>query len=131
MCLSAIFIAVGSSAPIHEHSAPAQLDRLLLFGFLAMVATLICYVDRHRNRMFLCGLGICSLALAVFGFIQPRAWPLAILQLVYAGNALVRFAKLMKHAATGSAPLRVGTSEFPNPTNCRTTRLYRSFVSNN
>jgi len=56
---------------------PPQLDRMMLFGFLASFATLVCLTQQREHRAFRLSLAICLAAMAVYGFLQG-AWALGL-----------------------------------------------------
>jgi hypothetical protein len=65
-------------------------DRLTLFGLLAVTAMLVCYALEHRGRGFVLAFaGACALASA-YGFLQG-AWPFGVVEAVWAAVALRRW----------------------------------------
>jgi hypothetical protein len=66
-----------------------QLDRLMLFGFLAAVITLACCVEHRPTRSWRIAFAICTTSLAVYTFLQG-AWPAGIVLIAWSGVALRR-----------------------------------------
>jgi hypothetical protein len=70
-------------------------DGLSLFGLFAVTAMLVCYALEDRSPFFVlafaaaCGLG------SLYGFLQG-AWPFGLVEAVWAGVALRRWARLIK-----------------------------------
>jgi hypothetical protein len=65
-------------------------DRLTLFGLVAVTAMLVCYALEDRGRRFVLGFaGACALASA-YGFLQG-AWPFGVVEAVWAIVALRRW----------------------------------------
>src|SRR6266404_4378292 len=98
-----IALAMYSAIAPAAHSVPvprAGLDVAMLMGFFAMLATLLCYVERRRSLNMRFALGVCLLLTAVFGFTE-RAWPLALLQVVWAGVAFGRWWSMARQARRG------------------------------
>jgi hypothetical protein len=67
-------------------------NRLNLFGLVAVSAMLICYAMERRSRWFILAFaGACALA-SVYGFLQG-AWPFGAVEVVWSGVALRRWSK--------------------------------------
>ena len=65
---------------------------LSLFGLFAVTAMLVCYALEARGRAFtLAFAGACLLG-SCYGFLQG-AWPFGVVELVWAGVALRRWAR--------------------------------------
>jgi hypothetical protein len=68
------------------------MDALTAFGLFAVTMMLVCYALEDRSRWYIlafavaCGLG------AVYGFLQG-AWPFGVVETVWAGVAVRRWAK--------------------------------------
>jgi hypothetical protein len=59
------------------------MDRLSLFGLLAVTAMVVCYALEPRSRWFVLGFaGACVLA-SVYGFLQG-AWPFGVVEAIWA-----------------------------------------------
>ena len=59
------------------------MDRLTLFGLLAVTAMVVCYALEPRSRWFVLGFaGACVLA-SVYGFLQG-AWPFGVVEAIWA-----------------------------------------------
>ncbi len=66
------------------------MNRLTLFGLVAVSAMLICYAMERRSRWFILAFaGACALA-SVYGFLQG-AWPFGAVEVVWTGVALRRW----------------------------------------
>jgi hypothetical protein len=67
------------------------MDRLTLFGLLAVTAMVVCYALEYRSRWFVLAFaGTCVLA-SVYGFLQG-AWPFGVVEAIWAVVALRRWA---------------------------------------
>ena len=67
------------------------MDRLTLFGLFAVTAMLVCYALEDRSYWFILAFaGACALG-SVYGFLQG-AWPFGLVEAVWAGVALWRWA---------------------------------------
>ena len=75
-----------------------HLDALSLFGFCAVCASLICYVMEARSPWWTLGFAAANLAAAAYGFLQG-AWPFGLIEVVWAGAALMRWRKQRLGAA--------------------------------
>jgi len=66
------------------------MNRLTLFGLLAVSAMLVCYAFERRSRWFILGFAIsCALA-SVYAFLQG-AWPFCIVEAVWSVVAARRW----------------------------------------
>ena len=66
------------------------MDRLTLFGLLAVASMLVCYALEDRSRWYVLAFAAsCALA-SVYGFLQG-AWPFGVIEAVWAGVALRRW----------------------------------------
>ena len=69
------------------------MDRLSLFGFFAVSATLACYVLEDRSRWFVLAFaGGCALG-SVYGFLQG-AWPFGGVEAIWSLVAIRRWWRL-------------------------------------
>jgi hypothetical protein len=74
------------------HSAERLIRMLSAFGFMAVTAMLVCYALEQRGARYVlafaaaCGLG------SAYGFLQG-AWPFGIVEAIWAGVALRRWAR--------------------------------------
>lgn len=66
------------------------LNRLALFGLLAVTAMLVCYAFESRSRWFVLGFALACLLGSVYGFLQG-AWPFGLVEFVWALVALRRW----------------------------------------
>jgi hypothetical protein len=62
----------------------------MVFGFLSMFMAVVVFIHVHRSRPAVLGLAICLLATSAYGFLQG-AWPIGIVQLVWACSMLRRW----------------------------------------
>jgi len=84
---SVVFAA--ATRTVHEQP-PSEMDRLMVFGFLAAFATLVVGLHVRQSRSALAAFAVCLTATAVYGFMQG-AWPLGFVQGVWAATAFVRW----------------------------------------
>ncbi len=69
-----------------------MMDGLTLFGLVAVSLMLLCYAMEARGRGWVLGFaGACALGSA-YGFLQG-AWPFGVVEAVWAGVALRRYAR--------------------------------------
>ena len=112
---------------------PPQLDRALLLGFLSAFAWMVCWHEQRVSRAFSGGLVVSSALLAAFGFIEPGAWPLGIVQAAWTVIAFRRCFKPMAkrlNRPEASAPERanvLGTIDLQS----RKQRMFGSVGSDN
>jgi len=66
------------------------LNRLALFGLLAVTAMLVCYAFENRSRRFVLGFALACVLGSVYGFLQG-AWPFGLVEFVWALVALRRW----------------------------------------
>ena len=67
------------------------MDALSLFGLLAVTAMLVAYALEDRSHWFILAFaGACALG-SVYGFLQG-AWPFGLVEAIWAGVALWRWA---------------------------------------
>ena len=118
-------VAYYSAAARGTHAAAARhpsLDVVMLLGFLAVLFTLLCFLERRRSRVARFGLGLALLLTAVFGFAQG-AWPLGLLHLGWAGVAFARWWTSAKESRPAKTIQRI--------THARRADLFGSTLSNN
>ena len=66
------------------------MDRLTIFGLIAVSAMLLCYAFEHRSHWFVLAFaGSCALGSA-YGFLQG-AWPFGVVEAIWAAVALRRW----------------------------------------
>ncbi len=75
-------MAIVPNAGTTAHSA-AQLDSVMLIGFLAACFTLLCFHEQAHAKVYVLGLAIGSTVLAWYAFAYG-AWPLGVIQLAWA-----------------------------------------------
>jgi len=74
------------------------MDRLSMFGLVAVTAMMVCYALERRSRWYVLGFaGACVLA-SIYGFAQG-AWPFGVVEAVWALVALRRWWAAPKRAA--------------------------------
>lgn len=66
------------------------LDRLSVFGLVAVTAMLVCYAMEARSRWFVLGFAAACALGSVYGFLQG-AWPFGVVEAVWAGVAVRRW----------------------------------------
>jgi hypothetical protein len=81
-------VVVEVSHRVAPIAAP-PLDGVMLFGFLAAVLTLVCWLHRDQSSRAAGAFAVCLAAMAVYGFLQG-AWPLGMILGVRAGDAFCR-----------------------------------------
>ena len=74
------------------------MDRLTLFGLLAVTAMLLCYALEARSRWFVLGFAAACALGSAYGFLQG-AWPFGLVEAVWSLVALRRFAVRSRGAA--------------------------------
>ena len=67
------------------------MDRLPLFGLFAVSAMLVCYALEDRSRWYILAFAVACALGSVYGFLQG-AWPFGLVEAVWAGVALWRWA---------------------------------------
>jgi len=68
------------------------MDGLTLFGFLAVTAMLVSYALEDRSHWYVLAFaGACALA-SLYGFLQG-AWPFGVIEAIWAGVAVHRWAR--------------------------------------
>jgi hypothetical protein len=72
-------------APNLGHHPVAELDGLMLFGFVSAFFTLAFYLVRQEARSTMVGFGVCLAATAIYGILQG-AWPLGAIQAVWSAT---------------------------------------------
>ena len=68
------------------------MDRLTLFGLLAVTAMLVCYALEHRGRGFILGFAAACALGSVYGFLQG-AWPFGVVEAIWSLMAVRRWYK--------------------------------------
>lgn len=66
---------------------------LSLFGLFAVTAMLLCYALEHRSPWFVLAFAVSCALGSVYGFLQG-AWPFGLVEAVWAGVALRRWARV-------------------------------------
>jgi hypothetical protein len=66
------------------------MDRLTLFGLLAVTAMLVTYALENRSRWFILAFAGACLLGSAYGFLQG-AWPFGVVEAVWAVVAAVRW----------------------------------------
>ena len=67
------------------------MDRLTLFGVLAVTAMVVCYALEARSRWFVLAFAAACALGSVYGFLQG-AWPFGVVELIWAAIAVRRWA---------------------------------------
>jgi hypothetical protein len=74
------------------------MDRLSMFGLIAVTAMMVCYALERRGRGYVLGFaGACVLA-SIYGFAQG-AWPFGLVEAVWALVAVRRWWHVPERAA--------------------------------
>jgi len=68
------------------------MDRLTLFGLLAVTAMLVCYALEDRGRGFILGFAAACALGSVYGFLQG-AWPFGVVEAIWSLVAVRRWHK--------------------------------------
>jgi len=71
------------------------MDRLTLFGLLAVTAMLVCYAFERRSPWFVLGFAAACALGSAYGFLQG-AWPFGLVEAVWAVVAARRWWKSRK-----------------------------------
>jgi hypothetical protein len=71
---------------------------LSAFGLVAVTAMLVCYALEHRSPWFVLAFAASCALGSVYGFLQG-AWPFGVVEAVWSGVALRRFAATRRAAA--------------------------------
>ena len=66
------------------------MDRLTLFGLVAVTAMLVCYALEPRSRWFVLGFAASCALGSLYGFLQG-AWPFGVVEAVWSLVALRRW----------------------------------------
>jgi hypothetical protein len=66
------------------------MDRLTLFGLLAVTAMLVTYALEDRSHWFILAFAVACALGSLYGFLQG-AWPFGLVEAVWAGVALRRW----------------------------------------
>jgi hypothetical protein len=68
---------------------------LTIFGPFAVTAMLVCYALEARSRWFILAFAVACLLGSAYGFSQG-AWPFGLVEVVWSGVAIRRWAKAAK-----------------------------------
>ena len=121
-----IVMAAYSASAARAHAVPApqpSLDVEMLLGFVAVLATLVCLLERRRSRGARFALGMCLLVTAAFGF-SRGVWPLGVLQSAWAGVTFAHWRTIPKGSGARRTTRQLEMSN-------RRTELFGSTISNN
>jgi hypothetical protein len=66
------------------------MDRLSMFGLLAVTAMMVCYALERRSRWYVLGFAVACVLASIYGFAQG-AWPFGVVEAVWAIVALRRW----------------------------------------
>ena len=66
------------------------MDRLTVFGLIAVIAMLVTYALENRSHWFILGFAAACMLGSVYGFLQG-AWPFGLVEFVWALVALRRW----------------------------------------
>src|SRR5258708_37522969 len=121
-----IVLAGYSAVAARTYAAPGpqpSVDVEMLLGFVAVLAPLVCFLERRRSPAARFALGVCLLLTAAFGF-SKGVWPLGVLQSVWAGITFARWRAMPKGSRAGKTTRQLEMSN-------RRTELFGSTISNN
>ena len=66
------------------------MDKLTVFGLVAVTAMLVCYAFEKRSSWFVLAFAASCLLASIYGFLQG-AWPFGIVETIWAAVALRRW----------------------------------------
>jgi hypothetical protein len=66
------------------------MDRITLFGLLAVTAMLVFYALEHRSPWFVFAFGVACVLASAYGFLSG-AWPFGVLEAIWAVIAFERW----------------------------------------
>ena len=69
------------------------MSRLTLFGLFAVSSMVVCYALENRSRWFVLAFAASCLLASVYGFAQG-AWPFGVVEALWSGVALRRWARI-------------------------------------
>jgi hypothetical protein len=87
------------------------MNRLSLFGLLAVSAMLICYALESRGAVFTFAFAAACAAGSVYGFLQG-AWPFGCVELVWAMIAAIKGVRRVQGSAN---PSHAAPTSLPEP----------------
>ena len=68
------------------------MDALTAFGLFAVTMMLVCYALEDRSHWYILAFAVACVLGAVYGFLQG-AWPFGLIETIWAGVAVRRWAK--------------------------------------
>jgi hypothetical protein len=77
------------------------MDRLTLFGLVAVIAMLVCYALEDRSPWFVLGFALACVLGSVYGFLQG-AWPFGLVEAVWSAVAARRWWQKNELAASSN-----------------------------
>jgi hypothetical protein len=83
--------------------AALHMDKLTLFGLIAVVAMLVCYALESRSTWFVLAFAFACALASVYGFLQG-AWPFGLVEAVWAVVAVHRWRSKVLAAGLATAP---------------------------
>ena len=100
-------LMIVQAAAVHAGTShvPPQLDKLMLFGFMSAVGTLVCWHHVQYSRAMRLMLGICLLAMAVYSFLFG-AWPAGLVLLVTSAATIYRWWAYRKAGGNDAGPAK-------------------------
>jgi hypothetical protein len=66
------------------------MDRLTLFGLLAVTAMMVCYALENRSHWFILAFGGSCVLGSIYGFLQG-AWPFGVVEAIWSVVAVKRW----------------------------------------
>jgi hypothetical protein len=105
---SIAFTAANLTA--HSPAPPVpEMDRVMVFGFLAAFATLVIGPHARQSRSTLAAFTACLAAIALYAFLQG-AWPIGFVLGIWAANVLRQcFAGKIRQRGNGFGTAAAGT----------------------
>jgi hypothetical protein len=86
--------------------AALLMDKLTLFGLIAVVAMLVCYALEERSTWFVLAFAAACALASIYGFLQG-AWPFGLVEAVWAVVAVYRWRSKTLASRPAVAPCRV------------------------
>ena len=81
------------------------MNRLTLFGLVAVTAMLLCYWQEERSSNFVLGFAVACAMGSVYGFLQG-AWPFGLVEAIWAVVAVRRWWERTRSESANSATAR-------------------------
>jgi hypothetical protein len=126
---SGIRVMSSTAAIASTHYQPpatqGHVDTLLIFGIASAIATLVCYLHRHRGSFAMLTFTISLLATAIYAC-EEGAWPVGMLEAMWAFTAANR----VIHSNAFKRPVSSRSRAFVADLSERQSRYRETFGSN-